>query len=374
MRLSLSRLRDLGWGLPLRKLPALLLVAVAGLVAYGAVFVTSAAGQEQKALASKHLLWAALGMLAFLAVYSLDFRVYLRWSWLFYGAALLALVAVLFMPAVKGARSWFPLGPVKLQPSEFAKLAFILALTYHLAAAPPTGRLRDLAAALGIMLLPVGLILKQPDMGTAMTFMPVVAVALFVAGARLWHLAALGAGGMGGAFLLWQFVMNPIQKGRVYAWLDPEPYKLEQAFQLYQSQIAIGSGGLWGKGLGQGTQSQFDLLPLKESDFIYAVVAEEGGFMIAAALLLLLAFLVLAGALVALRARDRRGQILAASATTLLGGQALINIGVTLGLLPTTGITLPFVSYGGSSMLTSFMAAALIANVASRPKERGIFG
>ncbi len=360
--------------LPLKKLPLMLLGAVLGMVVFGALFVTSAAGHEDVPLASKHLLWAVLGMTVFFAVYAIDFRVYLQLSPMFFGIALVALAAVLFMPAVKGAHSWFPLGPVKLQPSEFMKIAYILLLARYLASAPETLRLRDLSAALGIMLVPVGMILMQPDLGTAMIFMPVVAVAVFVAGARIWHLSALGAGGIGGGFFLWHFVMNSIQKGRVYAWLDPEPHKLQQAYQLYQSQIAIGSGGLLGKGLGQGTQNQFDLLPLKESDFIYAVVAEEGGFLRSSLLLVLLAVLVMAGAMIALRARDRGGQILAAAATALLAGQALINIGVTLGLLPTTGITLPFVSYGGSSMLTSFIAVGLLANVAARPKERGIFG
>jgi len=366
--------RALGLGLPLKKLPVLLLAAVVGMVVYGALFVTSAAGREGAPLATKHLLWAILGVATFFAVFAFDFRVYLKLSPMFFGAVLVALAGVLFMPAVKGAHSWFPLGPVKIQPSEFAKIAYILLLARYLAGTPETLRLRDLGAALGIMLVPVGFILLQPDLGTAMTFMPVVAVAVFVAGARTWQLSALGAGGLGGAFFLWRFVMNPIQKGRVYAWLDPEPHKLEQAFQLIQSQIAIGSGGLWGKGLGQGTQNQFDLLPLKESDFIYAVVAEEGGFVRASLLLVLLVVLVLGGAMIALRARDRGGRILAAAATALLGGQALINIGVTLGLLPTTGITLPFVSYGGSSMITSFIAVGLLANVAARPRERGIFG
>jgi rod shape determining protein RodA len=174
--------------------------------------------------------------------------------------------------------------------------------------------------------------------------------------------------------LMWFKVMHGYQKGRIYAWLDPEKYKLDRAYQLIQSQIAVGSGGLWGKGLGMGTQNQFDLLPLKESDFIFAVIAEEGGFLRASVLLVLLVLMVLAGTMIALRARERRGQILATCATALLGGQALINIGVTLGLLPTTGITLPFVSYGGSSMLTSFMAVGLLANIHARPRERGLFG
>jgi rod shape determining protein RodA len=367
--------RRLGLGLPLRRLPAPLLIAVAGLVAYGAVYVTSAAGTERTGLATKHLLWASLGLMAFLAVYSLDFRVYVKYAPLAYAVGILALAAVLLTKPVKGAHSWFSLpGGVKMQPSEFMKLAYVLVLSRYLATRPEPLRFRDQLAALAIMLLPVGFILMQPDLGTSMTFMPVVVVAAFVAGARLWQMGVLGAIGAGGAVVMWLRIMRDYQKIRIYAWLNPVEYKLAQAYQLIQSQVAIGSGGLWGKGLGMGTQNQFDLLPLKESDFIFAVIAEEGGFLRASVLLLILVFMVLTGALIALRARDRAGRILAASAVALLGGQALINIGVTLGLLPTTGITLPFVSYGGSSMLTSFMAVGLLANVYARPRERGIFG
>lgn len=360
-------------GLPLRQVPLPLLVAVAGLVAYGAVFVSSAAGSGTPAgLAVKHLLWAGLGLAAFLVALAADFRVYLRGAWLVYGGALLALLAVLFTRPVKGAHSWFDLGFMKAQPSEFAKLAVLLALARYLGARREIGA-REMAASLAICAVPVALILKQPDMGTAMVFVPLAAVVLFVAGARVWHLAGLAGASAGGAFFLWKFLMHDYQRERIYAWLDPEPYRLGKAYQLIQSQIAVGSGGVWGKGLGHGTQNQFDLLPLKESDFIFAVIAEEGGFLAACGLLLLVVLLVLAGVSAALRASDRQGRLVAAGAAALLGGQALINVGVNIGLLPTTGITLPFVSYGGSSMLASFAAAGLIANVAARPSGPGLF-
>jgi rod shape determining protein RodA len=321
------------------------------------------------------VLWAAIGLTAFLAVYALDFRFLVRISPFLYAAGILALAAVLMTHPVKGARSWFSLpGGVKVQPSEFMKPACALFLARWLAAAPESLRLRDLAAALAVAGLPVALVLRQPDMGTALTFMPMAAAAAFVGGVRLWQLGSLAGLGLAGGLTMWLRFMHGYQKTRIYAWLDPEPYKLEQAFQLIQSQIAVGSGGLWGKGLGMGTQNQFDLLPLKESDFIFAVIAEEGGFIRAGVLLLLLVLLVLSGMVVALRAADREGQILAATCTALLGGQALINIGVTLGLLPTTGITLPFVSYGGSSMLASFILAGLLASVHARPRRPGLFG
>jgi rod shape determining protein RodA len=345
---------------------------VAVLVAYGVIFVNRAAGQ--KGLASRHLLWAGLGAITFVAIFLVDFRLFVRSGYLLYAAALLALVAVLFTAPVKGARSWFDLGFMKAQPSEFMKLALILAMARFLAGRPEVLRIRDLAIGLGLAGLPVALILKQPDMGTAMVFMPVVAVAVFIGGARLLHLGALAGTAAGGAIVVWSKVMHDYQRERVYAWLDPEPYKLGKAYQLIQSLIAVGSGGLLGKGLGAGTQNQFDLLPLKESDFIFAVIAEEGGFIAATGLILAVAVLVLAGTAIALHAADREGQVVAAAAVALLGGQAILNVAVCIGLLPTTGVTLPFVSYGGSSMLTCFAAAGLLANVAARPQKPGLFG
>lgn len=368
------RLGEYEVGLPLRRLPVPLLFAVAGLVTLGTIFVTSAAGPGRTGLAARQLLWVGMGLAAFLLVFLFDFRIYVRGAYFAYAAALLALAAVLFTSPVKGARSWFDLGFMKLQPSEFAKLALILALTRFLAARPQPLRLRDLAGALALVGLPVAFILKQPDLGTAMVFVPLGAMAVYAAGARARHLIALGVGGLGGLLVLWQFVMNPIQKARVYAWLDPEPYKLEQAYQLTQSLVAVGSGGAFGKGLGCGTQNQFNLLPLKESDFIFSVIAEEGGFLAAAGVLVLTAFLAFMGAAVAIRACDREGQIAAATVTAVLGSQALINVAVTIGLLPTTGITLPFVSYGGSSMVTTFAAVGLLANISARPRPPGLFG
>jgi rod shape determining protein RodA len=364
---------DLGLGLPLYRLPWLLLLATGGAVAYGAIYVTSAAGMSAPETASKHLLWIGIGLAGFLLAYSMDFRFYLRLAPLLYAAGMLALVAVLFTSPVKGARSWFRMGGIMIQPAEFVKLIVILMLVRVLAAAPEPLRFRDLAAAGLVICLPVGLILMQTDLGTALTFVPMMLAATFAAGARLWHMGLGAAGAAAAAVGMWQ-VVDGARRTRIYAWLNPEQYKLEQAYQLIQSQIAAGSGGLWGKGLGLGTQNQFDLLPIKESDFIFAVIAEEGGFLRASALLFCMVLIVLSGASIAMRSDDRRGQLLAAAVTALLGGQVIVNISVAMGLLPTTGLTLPFVSYGGSSMLTSFIALGLLANVNARPSPRGLFG
>jgi rod shape determining protein RodA len=297
-----------------------------------------------------------------------------RAGYLAYAAGMLALVAVLFTNPVMGASCWFDLGFMKVQPSEFMKLGLILALAKFLAARPGGLKTRDLAMALGLAGAPLVLLLKEPDMGATMVMMAMIAVTLFVGGIRLWHMGALVGAGAGLAPLAWFRVMHEYHRERIAAWLDPEPYKLGKAYQLIQSLIAVGSGGLLGKGLGAGTQNQFDLLPLKESDFIFAVIAEEGGFIAAAGLVVAVAVLVLAGSAIALRAADREGQIVAAAVTGLLGCQALINVSVCTGLLPTAGITLPFVSYGGSSMLTCFVAVGLLANVAARPQKPGLFG
>jgi len=343
LRRLLTYLKRRGISLPLRSLPLPLMLTVGLLVFYGAAYVSSAAGGSGSMMAAKHLLWAFLGTVAFFCVYAIDFRLLIKWSPAFFS-----------------------------QPSEFTKIAYVLLLARFLATTREPLRFKELLLATGIMMAPVGLIMLQTDLGTAMTFAPVILVGIFVAGARSWHLCSIAGAGVSGVMVLWNLI-DKGRKTRVYAWLNPEKYKLSQGYQLIQSQIASGSGGIWGKGLGLGTQNKFNLLPLKESDFIFAVIAEEGGFVRASGLLLLFLMLVLCGAGIALRARDRQGQMLAACLTALLGGQALINIAVTLGLLPTTGITLPFVSYGGSSMLTSFIAVGLLANIYARPKEPGLF-
>jgi rod shape determining protein RodA len=232
-------------------------------------------------------------------------------------------------------------------------------------------RLGGLVLPLLLCLVPMALILKQPDLGTTLVLIPVAFAILLAAGARLWHLALVGLGGSGGLVLMWFTVMKDYQKARILAWLDPEAYRLREAYQLLLSRVAIGSGGFLGT-WGDSKQSGLDLLPEKHTDFIFAVVAEQGGFLAAGTLLTVLFLMTLSGFGIALRTREPAGRLIAVGIATLLGGQALVNASVALGLLPTTGLTFPFVSYGGSSLISSFLCLGLLINIGSlRPPSFG---
>ena len=339
----------------------LLLFAAAGLAAYGAVFVTSAGENFYK-----HLLWIAIGLTGFLVAFLVDYRIFLKHAYPIFAFSLFTLVAVLFTRPINGASSWFKMGGISIQPSEFMKLAFVLALAKYLMYRNNYRRLEGLTIPLLVALVPLGLILRQPDLGTAMVFVPILFAMLYAAGSRLRHLSLVSAGGVAGLAGLWLWAMKPYQQTRIHAWLNPELYRLREAWQLIHSQIAIGSGGFAGKGLGWGTIHKLHLLPEAHTDFIFAVVAEEWGLVGAMGLIALVLLLGFAGVRIATRVREPAGRLVAVGLTVMFLAQSLINISVAVGLLPTTGITLPFVSYGGSSMLASFVALGLIANIGAR--------
>ena len=349
-----------------------LLGAAGLLVLLGLFFIASASrtvpgsGGESAGLLARQVVFLALGAVALVALQKFDYLTLLRQSPLLYLAGLLLLCAVLFTAPVNGARSWFNLYFFKLQPSEIMKPVLILTLAYYLMYRDSYKRLSGLCVPLVLWFIPLALILKQPDLGTAMVLIPVVFAMLYAAGARLWHLGLMMLAGGGGLVGLWFTVMKDYQKRRILAWLDPDQYRLNEAWQQLHSEMAVGSGGFLGKGWGQSGRDGVALLPERHTDFIFAVTAEEGGFVIGALVLALLAFVALASLNVGLRTREPAGRLFAVGVATLLGGQALINTGVALGLLPTTGLTLPFVSYGGSSLLSTFLCLGLLMNVNAR--------
>jgi rod shape determining protein RodA len=349
-----------------------LLGAVGLLVVLGLCFIASASrtlpgsGGESAGFLARQVVFLGLGIVALLALQKLDYLTLLRESPLLYLVGLLLLCAVLFTAPINGARSWFNLYFFKLQPSEVMKPVLILTLAYYLMYRDSYKRLGGLCVPLVLWFVPLALILKQPDLGTALALVPVVFAMLYAAGARLWHLGLMMLAGGGGLVGLWFTVMKDYQKRRILAWLEPEQYRLNEAWQQLHSEMAVGSGGFLGKGWGQSGHDGVALLPERHTDFIFAVTAEEGGFVIGALGLALLAFVALASLNVALRTREPAGRLIAVGVATLLGGQALINTGVALGLLPTTGLTLPFVSYGGSSLLSAFLCLGLLMNVNAR--------
>lgn len=316
---------------------------------------------------SKQFLWLAGGTLALLFMYVIDYRWVLRQAYFFYAGAMSLLVLVLLLPAKRGAQSWIevPGTSFNIQPSELMKLCLILVLARNLASKENHATVRGMILPFLLTLIPLALILKQPDLGTGILFPPILCTMVYVSGARIWHLFSVAMAGVCTMPLMWALVMKDYQKDRIRAFLNPEMFSAHEAWQLIQSLIAIGSGGMYGMGWGQGSQNTLDLLPDRHTDFIFGVIAEEGGFAVTATLLGLYLLFVLSGLHVARRCREPGGKLLAVGLTCVIGVQALINVGVVTAILPTTGITLPLISYGGSSLVVTCAMIGLLLNVSA---------
>jgi rod shape determining protein RodA len=343
----------------------MLLLAALLLAAVGLATVHSASSELTIDYLPRQAVWVGVGLLALVVMFAIDYQTLTKFSVLIYLAGLAALIAVLFMGSVRGgARSWFGFGSFGVQPSEFAKLTTAVLLARFLAGANRRYlRLREIMLACGIVAVPMALIVLQRDLGSALMFLPLLAGMLFVAGVR-WQLvvAALVLALIAGA-ILWNFVMLDYQKTRVMTFLDPGREPLGAGYQLRQSKIAVGSGQIAGRGYMQGTQSQLRFLPARHTDFVFAVLAEEWGFFGIVGVLVLYSVYIFNGALVAGRARDRTGILLVIGLLSGFGFHVLYNTAMVVGLVPITGIPLPFLSYGGSFTLANFMAAGMILGV-----------
>ncbi|MCE5301941.1 MAG: FtsW/RodA/SpoVE family cell cycle protein [Planctomycetaceae bacterium] len=294
-----------------------------------------------------------------------------RYSYAIFAAALLLLVAVYWHPPINEARRWIRLGPVGIQPSEFAKVAYVLALARYLMHRDNYRRLRGLLGPLLLTLLPVVLVLREPDLGSSSVFLPVFFVMLFAAGAKRRDLACVLAVGVLLLPLLWT-QMNPDQRSRVVSLFDqPQPGQMpsRQAYQLYQAKQLRAMGGAWGSWIAsQPTDDPAAYrLPEAQSDFIFAVVGERFGLPGTALMLLLFAWIVGRAVAIAQETREPFGRLLAVGVATLFAIETLIHAGVTVGLLPITGISLPLVSHGGSGLLAHALALGLLLNVGLRP-------
>jgi rod shape determining protein RodA len=316
---------------------------------------------------ARQLLALGIAATAALIVVSVDYRALARWACWGYGLGLLTLLLVLVAGrSALGARRWISLGPVGFQPSELFKLVFVGTLAVYLASRESHRPGWDrVLVPLALTLPAVALIVKQPDLGTALTLLPVAAALIVVGGARWRHLGMLAGCGLAVLPVFW-FLLRDYQRERLLVYIDPSRDPLGSAWNVIQAKITIGSGQLWGKGLFGGTQSRLAFLPERHTDFVFAAFAESWGFLGAVGLLVVYVLLVLRGFEVAATARDTLGSLLATGATVLLASQALVNLGMVTGLLPVVGIPLPFVSYGGSALLTAVGAVALIANVRMR--------
>lgn len=333
----------------------------------GVFFVHSASWQAgagwDRSLALKQVFWMLIGVGVMLATIRFPYRFLQDWAWPLYGGVLFLLVAVLFMPSHLGARRWIDLGFFSLQPSELAKVSVIIVLAYLL-------KSRNIAKeGLGAAVLPVLatavpmlLILKEPDLGTGLLLVPVLLAMLYVCAFRMrWILILFGAAAAAAPFLYGH--LKDYQKLRILNFLNPDRDPLGSGYNIIQSKIAIGSGGFWGKGLMEGSQTQLRFLPERHTDFIFSVIGEEGGFIACAFVIVALALVMHRGYQIAQDCPGRFGRLLAVGITTLLAAQAIINISMTMGLVPVVGMPLFFVSYGGSSIVAKMFLVGILINI-----------
>ncbi|MEM6793494.1 MAG: rod shape-determining protein RodA [Acidobacteriota bacterium] len=352
----LRRLANVHWG-PLLAALALALI--------GVMTVKSAASEMSSGFATRQAAWLVLGLVVLAAIFQFDYHRLVDRAPTFYLIGLALLVLVLFVGEVRGgARSWLAVGPVGGQPSELAKLATALMLTRYLAAVrKPYLDLRQISVAVLIVAVPMVLIALERDMGGAAMLLPMLVGTALVTGLRPRVLAVGALLGLIFAAGLWNFGMNPEQRSRIVSFLAPEKDPLGAGYQVRQSKIAVGSGQWTGRGYGQGTQSQLRFLPARHTDFIIAVLAEEWGFLGVITVLLLYGVYISSAASIARRSRDRTGILLVVAMVSMITFHVLYNSAMVVGLVPITGIPLPFLSYGGSFTLVNFAATGLLLSV-----------
>jgi rod shape determining protein RodA len=345
-----------------------MLFVLAGLGAVNLYSAASSFPQHGSPIYMKQLYWFGLGLVAMLLVATINYHRMANVAYLLYGLVVISLVVVLIWgKVVGGSQRWLALGPLVVQPSELARLAVILALAHYFQRREQESplKLRQLIFPLALVMLPAFFILKQPDLGTALMLMIVGASIILANGVRLTSLA-LGLGGLMAILpLAWRFLKD-YQKRRIFSFLDPESDPLGASYHLIQSKIAVGSGQFWGKGWMDGTQSQLHFLPEQHTDFAFSVLAEEWGFVGASLVICLLAVVVYRCLLHALRAKDRLGMLIVVGAVASFFWPVVINVGMVLGLFPVVGIPLPFISYGGSNMVTIMATMGLIQGVGMR--------
>ncbi|MCZ6886411.1 MAG: rod shape-determining protein RodA [Alphaproteobacteria bacterium] len=351
-----QKLGQVNWGL----------VAVITMIAsIGFAMLYSAGDGSFEPWASRQMMRFAPGLVVMIVLALVDLRVWLRYAYIIYLAVLVMLVAVeLVGLAGMGAQRWISLGPVNLQPSEVMKLALIIVLARYFHSLPDQAvtKLRYLFWPLALTAVPTALVLRQPDLGTALMLIMIAAAMFFMAGVRLWKFGLMIALGLVAIPIAWQF-LKPYQKQRIYTFLDPETDPLGAGYHTLQSKIALGSGGISGKGFMKGSQGHLNFLPEKQTDFIFTMFAEEFGMVGGIGLLALYGLVLVYGFSIALRAHSHFGRLLALGVTSAFFLYVFINIAMVMGLVPVVGLPLPLISYGGTSMLTLLAGFGLLMGV-----------
>jgi len=362
---------NLPWGM----VTIIFAIAFIGLTAvYSATFTS----KNPSPLFYKQVIWVAIGLVVMFLALIPDYHTIGRYAYILYALSLVLLILVmLFGRTGMGAQRWLAIGSFAFQPSELAKLSITLALARYFAEDPRQGgySIRDLVIPGIMVLVPLLLVLKQPDLGTALMLILMTALLTMIAGIQLRSvLIVFIIGALTASLILfvppvqrkiWSS-LKPYQQNRIRAFLDPSSDRLGSGYHANQSKIAVGSGQITGKGFRKGTQSQMAFLPERHTDFIFAVIAEEAGLLGASTLILLYLTLLLIGIDTARNAKDRLGVLMASGIVSMIFLYVFINVGMAEGIVPVVGVPLPLVSYGGTSIITTFLALGLLLNIQAR--------
>lgn len=331
----------------------------------GILTLYSAANGQWNPWADKQFMRFVLSLSVLIFVSMINIRLWMKYAYLIYAVSLILLIGVtLFGHVGMGAQRWLNLGFMKLQPSELMKIALVLALAryFHSATLVDIKSVRSIMVPLFMMLLPVALILEQPDLGTGLMLVFATGAIFFLVGVQIWKFALVGMGILLSVPILWTF-LHTYQKKRVLTFLNPESDPLGSGYHILQSKITLGSGGLFGKGFMESTQSRLNFLPEKQTDFIFTLIAEEFGFLGAAGLILLFLSIIIYCFYIGMISNNYFGKILATGLGVNFALYVFINIGMVTGLLPVVGVPLPLVSYGGTAMMTLFFGFGLVQSV-----------
>lgn len=365
MNLGDTPAHHLPFAVKLRRIHWSFLLLLCAVGAIGAAMLYSAGGGSVQPWAVRHCARFAMGLMFLIAVSLTDVRLWLRYAYAFYALALVLLAAVEVAGSVgMGAQRWIDLGVIKLQPSELMKVALVLALARYFqgVGTEEIGRPLKLIVPLVMVGAPAALVLKQPDLGTALMLLASSGVVFFAAGVRLWMFALVAGAGLAAAPIAWQF-LHDYQRQRVLTFIDPSTDPLGSGYHILQSKIALGSGGVFGKGFLQGSQSHLNFLPEKQTDFIFTMFAEEMGLVGAVALVILYALILAYCFTVALSARHQFGRLLVVGITMTFFLYVFINMAMVMGLIPVVGVPLPLISYGGTAAVTIMIGFGLIMSI-----------
>lgn len=361
-------LKNMEWGI--------LIVAII-LCIIGMIALFSATQETEYDEFKKQVIWFVVSLVIMIIFMLIDYDFLIKISPIIYGIFIILLIGVLFTKPINGATSWFDIGFFSFQPGEFAKVFVIIFLAFTISKIQERNREdinkpTKLLIILGVAILPVLLIIKQPDYGTAIAYIIATAMMLFAAGIDKKYIIATILLVVIAVPLLYFFILPEHAKTRIDIFLNPESDPRGAGYNVLQSQLAIGAGGLTGMGLLKGNQTQLGFLYPKTTDFIYSVIGEEMGFIVAASIIILYVYLITKCVYIAKTAKDSKGTLIAAGISGIFLFHFVENIGMVMGLLPITGVPLLFISYGGSSLITSFICIGILLNISGK-RQKTIF-